>query len=101
MWYAATFLTSEYSNADGRSIGCRKVTVEPSELYLGDGSKFTNSSQPFALSTSEPENLPLPSAFLLNLHHRLATALHDFIIVDQASNGWPPRESQGESQVLS
>ncbi|KAL2846155.1 kinase-like domain-containing protein [Aspergillus pseudoustus] len=75
---------------------CREYPEPPRDLYLGDGSWFTSTSQWFELSTSEPQVLPLPSNLLLNVHRRFAAALHQFFILDKANRGWT-RQPRGLS----
>ncbi|KAL3456712.1 kinase-like domain-containing protein [Aspergillus heterothallicus] len=67
----------------------KQYPEEPSDLYLGDGSPVRSTYHPFNLSTSDARSLPLPSNFLINVHHRFATALHLFFIEDKVKRGWP------------
>lgn len=73
---------------------------EPYEgaIFLADGYPFNNEGGylNFDLQTEDPKQLPLPSLFLLKVHHKFVNALHHFRFEEYIAEGWPPRQSSCE-----
>ncbi|KAK2765104.1 hypothetical protein FQN54_008803 [Arachnomyces sp. PD_36] len=79
--------------SEARYTATKSFPGEFNDLYFGDGSHYGRNIHQFTLRTNDPENLPLPSAFLLRIHCRFSTALNLFSIEDQIARGWPRQPS--------
>ncbi|KAI9644155.1 hypothetical protein NHQ30_007508 [Ciborinia camelliae] len=67
-----------------------KYPEEPKGLFFGNGLPFSVSHpENFDISTTNPQELPLPSDFLFDIHRRFTSALHLFSIEDKINRGWP------------
>ncbi|KAL4787425.1 hypothetical protein BJX76DRAFT_345521 [Aspergillus varians] len=59
------------------------------DLYLNDGSPFSEPGDSFTIHSDDPTTYYLLSNVLLRIHYRAASALHILAIEDRIAAGWP------------
>ncbi|DAA74697.1 TPA_exp: Uncharacterized protein A8136_3013 [Trichophyton benhamiae CBS 112371] len=76
---------------DAKSVHYLAIALAPGErpdLTLSNGEPLKDGPHMFTMYTRNPSLYPLPSEELLQIHSKIATALHLFSVEDDISLGW-------------